>query len=176
MPAGVSFIRGNSDFGRVISGVDTSLADTAESGVPIGIEVSPLRLYSAQSKMPRDAGISQIAMRATPTIVNLSLQNLAYALLEESNFSGDLVGASPEVFNFAKDTIGETEGAIYSLGPGPLGSTRRIDMPRVVLVGLGALNQGKTEWMSLQPEYESLDPGDDVHGNPIHPCTITDTP
>ena len=178
MPAGISFVRGNSDFGRVIAGVDTSLADTAETGVPIGVEVSPLRLFTAQSKMARAAGISQVSMRATPTILNLALQNLAYALFEEAAFSGDLDGApaTPEVFNFRKATLGESEGAIYSEGAGPLGSVRRIYMPRVVLTGLGPVSQGKTEWMSLSPEYEALDPGDDVHGDPIHPVTITDTP
>lgn len=176
MPAGISFVRGNSDFGRVISGVDTSLADTGESGVPIGIEVTPLRLYSAQSKMPVDAGISQIGMRATPNIINLSLQNLAYALLEEAQFSGNLLTPAIEQFEFQKDSIGESEGSIYSEGAGPLGSVRRIYMPRVVLVGLGQLNQGKTEWMQITPEYETLDPGDDVHGDPIAVCTVTDTP
>ena len=178
MPAGVSFVRGNSDFGRVISDADVSLADTGESGVPIALEVDPLRLYSAQSKMPVSAGISQLRMRATPTIINLALRNLARALIEDAAFSGDLEGApaTAEVFNFRKDTIGESEGAIYSEGAGPLGSVRRVAAPRVVLVGLGALNQGKTEWMQITPEYETLDPGLDDYGAAIHPLTVTDTP
>lgn len=178
----INFLRGNSDFGRIasptgktaaniVTGDKTSLADTAENGVPIGVQVSPIYLYTAQSKMPRDSGVTQVLFEARPEIFNLELENFAKALLEDSAYTA----GPPKTFNFRKDTLGESEGAIYSEGRGEASDKiRRLFAPLVRLTGLGDVVQAKTEWMAIRPTYTILDPGTDESGNAIHPLQVAE--
>jgi hypothetical protein len=177
----IRFTRGNSDFGRITdptnltaatiaAGDKVSLADTAEDGVPIGVEISPIYLYTAQSKMPRDSGVTQVSFNATPTIMNTDLQNLAFALGEDSAYSA----GPPITFNFRKDTLGEAAIAWYSEGKAGTGLLRRIFAPLSRLTGLGNLQQAKSAWMAINPTYTVLDPGTDPSGAPIHPLQIAD--
>lgn len=178
----ISFLRGNSDFGRITdpdgltaatisSGDKESLADTGEQGVPVGVEISPIYLYTSQSKMPRDSGVTQVRFEARPEIFNCELQNFSKVLIEDSAYAA----GPPKVFNFRKDTLGESEGAIYSEGRGESSSAiRRLFAPLVRLTGLGDVVQGKTEWMACRPTYTILDPGLDESGGAIYPLQIAE--
>lgn len=172
MPAANAFVRGHQEVGHVASSTDVPWGKTAEDAVSIQMNVQTVDLFSAQSKMNEDTGITQIGMDIVIKGIDGALRNIQRAFgLPDSAFTGDLSNITPsdEVLEFNEDEIGETERAIYSEGPGPLASTRRIDAPRCKLVSVGALAQSKTGWMLPEATWRVLNPGSST---PV--VTITD--
>jgi len=164
-------VRGHQEVGFVISAVDTSLGKTAEDAVTLSMNVTTVDLYSSQSKMQEDTGITQVAMQIAINSINGALKNFGRLLgLVDTAFAGDLSLDTNEVLTVEEDTIGETERAIYSEGPGPLLSTRRIYAQRCKLASIGPIVQAKVGWMLPQMVWNVLNP---TSGAPL---TITDTP
>jgi hypothetical protein len=162
-------VRGHQEVGHVSAAVDVPWGKTQEDAVTLQLNVTTVDLYSSQSKMPEDTGITQVGMQLTINSIDAALRNVGRVLgLPDSAFTGDLSADTNEVLAFADDTIGETERAIYSKGPGPLLSTRRIDASRCKLASAGPLSQSKTGWMLPTCTWNVLVP---TTGNVL---TITD--
>jgi hypothetical protein len=164
-------VRGHQEVGFVISAVDTPLGKTAEDAVSLQLDVTTIDLFSSQSKMPEDTGITQVAMKVDIKSINGAAKNIGRLIgLADTAFTGDLSADTNEVLTVEENTIGETERAIYSEGPGPLLSTRRIYAQRCKLASIGPLVQAKTGWMLPSVVWNVLNP---TSGAPL---TITDTP
>lgn len=157
-----AFVRGLAVVGLVISTVDTPLGKTQQNGFQIQMNVTTVDLLSAQSKMVEDTGIPQIGMDIVISGIDGSLQNIQRMFgMPSTAFTGDLSATTDEVLAFNQNEIGETEQHIYAEGPGPLGSTRRVDAYRTKLSNVGPLNMASTEWMVPVATWRILNPGTD---------------
>jgi hypothetical protein len=164
-----AFVRGHSEVGHKSGATDVPWGRTAEDAVSIQLNVQTVELYSAQSVMAEDSGVTQVGMQLGINGIDGSLQNIGRVLgLPDSAFTGDLSASTNEVLTFDKDDIGASALALYSKGPGPLSSVRRIDAPNCKLASAGALAQAKTGWMLPSAVFNILVP---ATGNPL---TITD--
>jgi hypothetical protein len=157
-----AFVRGLAVVGLVISAVDTPLGRTQQNGFQIQMNVTTVDLLSAQSKLVEDTGIPQVGMDIVISGIDGSLRNIQRMFgIVDTAFSGDLSLGTDEVLEFNANEIGETERHIYAEGPGPLGSTRRIDAYRTKLVNVGPLNMASTEWMVPVATWRILKPAAD---------------
>ena len=163
MPAINAFVRGSTEVGHFLSGpVDTAWGKTQQDGFQIQMNATTVDLLSAQSKMVEDTGTPQIGMDIVVNGIDGSLRNIGRVYgLPDSAFSGDLDTPTDEVLAFNQAEIGETERAIYSEGPGPLGSVRRFEAYRCKIVNVGPLVQSSTSWMVPVGTWRILNPGVD---------------
>lgn len=176
MAASNAYVRGHNLVGMKISGTDTDLGRTAEDAVSIQMNVQSVELFSSQSLMAEDVGITQVGMELVINGIDGSLRNIQRLFgLPDAAFTGDLVvGAIDEQLDFNEDGIGATERFIYSEGPGPRSSTRRISAPRCKVKNVGPLQQGKTGWMLPTATWGVLRPDLDQAGAEQAILQITD--
>jgi hypothetical protein len=169
MPATNAFVRGHQEVGHVITGpTDVPWGKTAEEAVQLQMNVTTVDLFSAQSKMNEDTGITQVGMDIQINGIDGALRNVGRVFgLPDAAFSGTLPAG--EELKFEQNDIGETERHIYSEGPGAGASTRRISAPRCKLVNVGPLAQSKTGWFLPTATWRVLNPS---AGIPV--VTITD--
>lgn len=153
--------RGHNEVGHVITGpTDVSWGKTQEEGVEIQVGVQSVDLFSAQSSMEEDTGITRTTLNFVARLIDAALQSIQRAFgIPDSEFTGDLEAATPtaEVLDFEAGLVGSQERELYSLGPGPA-STRRIEVPRAKVSDLGPLQQSKTGWMLPQATWRALNP------------------
>jgi hypothetical protein len=155
-----AFTRGHSEVGHVASGpVDVPWGKTAEEAVEIQMNVTSVDLFSSQSKMEEDTGISRVSMSLAINGIDGALQNIGRMFgMPDTAFTGDLSASTDEVLRFDQDDIGEEVREIYSLGAGALASVRRVSAPRCKLTDVGPLAQSKTGWMVPSATWRVLNP------------------
>lgn len=164
--------RGHTEVGHVDGG-DNSWGKTQEDGIEVQAAVTAVDLFSAQSTMEEDTGITRTSLSILIRLIDASLQSIQRLFgIPDSEFTGDLTAATPtaEVLDFEEGLIGSTERVLYSLGPGP-SSTRRIDVPRAKVADLGSLAQSKVNWMLPQATWRVLNPAAGGHALRITDAT-----
>jgi|SRR5688572_17744390 len=176
MPASNAKVRGHQLVGMKVSGVDTDLGRTAEDAVSIQMNLQTVELFSSQSLMAEDVGITQVGMELVINGIDGSLRNIQRLFgLPDDAFSGDLVvGDTDEQLDFNEDEMGNTERYIFSEGPGPRSSTRRIAAPRCKVKQVGPLQQNKGSWMLPSSTWGVLRPDLTQGGAEQAILTITD--
>lgn len=160
MPASAVNLRGHLEVGEVITATDTPWGKTQEEGVEVQVAVQSVELYSSQSTMMEDAGITRTGLSFVVRMIDSSLTTLRRLFgMPASALTGDLEAATPtaEVLSFNEGEIGSETKAIYSEGPGPE-STRRFDMPECKLTSIGRLVQSKTNYMLPEATWAILNP------------------
>lgn len=171
MPASAAKIRGHSEVGHVEApSTDVPWGRTTEDGVEMQLGVQSVDLFSSQSLMEEDTGITRVSIGLVIPLVYAELEVIKNAFgIPDASLTGDLSAGTPtqEVLALAPGDIGSQERALYSLGVGPV-STRRIDVPRAKVTDLGNLKQSKTGWMTPQATWRALAPA----SGPV--LTITD--
>lgn len=159
MALGAAFkARGHQEVGHVGAGpADVSWGKTSEDGVEVQMQVTAVDLFSSQSLMEEDTGISRVSMSLAMNLIHSELSVIADAFgIPAASLTGD--GATtPETLAIGQADLGAEERALYSLGPGP-NSTRRINAPRAKVADLGNLVQSKTNWMQPAPTWRVLEP------------------
>lgn len=165
-----AYIRGHQEVGHVEDGpADVPWGKTGEEAIEIQMNVETVDLFSAQSKMNEDTGITRVGMDMVINGIDGSLRNIGRGFgMPDDAFTGD-IDLGQEELAFNQNDIGEQERHLYSEGPGAFGSVRRIDVPRAKLANVGPLAQAKTGWMLPVVTWRVLNPGVD----PVF--TFTDT-
>lgn len=151
--------RGHTDVGHDDSG-DVSWGKTQEEGVEIQVAVNSVDLYSAQSTMEEDTGITRTSLSLVARLIDAALNVIQRATgIPDSEFTGDLTDPTPtsEVLDLEEGLIGSVERTIYSTGPGPT-STRRIDIPRAKVIDISSMAQSKVAWWLLTVTWRVLNP------------------
>lgn len=176
MPASNAYVRGHNLVGMKVGATDTDLGRTAEDAVSLQMNVQSIELFSSQSLMAEDVGITQVGMDLNIKGIDGTLRNIGrlYGLPDDA-LTGDLVvGDVDEQLDFNETGIGSTERYIYSEGPGPRSSVRRIAAPRCKVKNVGPLVQSKTGWMIPEATWGVLWPGLTQEGATQPILTITD--
>lgn len=165
-----ALIRGHQEVGHVneVTSPDTDVpwGKTGEEAIEIQMNVTTVDLFSAQSKMNEDTGITQVGMDAVINGIDGSLRNIGRMFgMPDAAFTGD-IDSGTEKLDFNQNDIGEQERHLYTLGPGARDasggiSVRRIDIFRAKLSNVGPLAQSKTGWMLPVATWRVLNPGTD---------------
>lgn len=161
MAAADTPVRGHTVFGHAAAGpTRTAWGRTGEEAVTLQFAVTTVDLYSSQSKMPEDTGITRVESTLAVNGIDGSLTNIGRMLgmPDSSHNGGDLTALTDEALDFNDDDVGEQERWLYSLGPGPLNSTRTIDAFRCKVSDVQPLMQAKTDWMLPQASWRMLRP------------------
>lgn len=166
MPTSGFRARGHSEVGHVIAGpTDVPWGKTAEDGIDLQINVTAVDLFSSQSTMEEDTGISRMSLSIVARLIDAALQVFQRATgSPDTEFSGDLADATPtaEVLDFEEGLIGSVERAIYSEGPGPA-STRRLDAVRAKVADIQSVSQSKVNWWTPTVTWRVLNPAAGGH-------------
>lgn len=178
MPISHATLRGHNEVGEVIAGpTDSPWGRTQEEGVELQVSVQSVDLFSAQSTMDEDAGITRTSLSLVVRLLSGTLLTIRRALgIPSAQLTGDLAAATPttEVLAIKAGNIGFEEKHLYSIGAGPA-STRRIAASRCMLTDMGPLQQSKTGWVLPVATWRILDPTVNF-ATPLAVLTITDAP
>ncbi|MEW5926218.1 MAG: hypothetical protein AB1941_01905 [Gemmatimonadota bacterium] len=150
---------GISEFGRVISGVDTSYGHTEPEGFEIGENLTRYDIRSGITGAVRKSVPQQIDPEFTVRLQDVDLANIAESKgLPASALTGDLNGTTPtaEVLKVFAGEIGTEEGEFYAIGPGPKGP-RRVSIPRAVVKSTPRLRMGRNGHSVLEITYQILE-------------------
>jgi len=167
--------RGHSEVGHVDpSGpTDVPWGKTAEDGIDLQVNATSVDLFSSQSTMEEDTGITRTSLSIVARLIDAALQVFQRATgTPDSEFTGDLEDATPtaEVLDFEEGKIGSVERALYSLGPGPA-STRRIDAVRSKVADIQSVSQSKVNWWTPTVTWRVLNPAAGGHALRITDAT-----
>lgn len=176
MPISHATLRGHNEVGEVTTGpVDNPWGRTQEEGVELQVSVQSVDLFSSQSTMDEDAGITRTSLSLMIRLISGTLVTLRRALgIPSAQLTGDLANATPtaEVLTIKAGNIGAELKHIYSIGDGPA-STRRIAASRCILTDMAPLQQSKTNWLLPSATWRILDPTTNF-ASPLAVVTITD--